>query len=207
LRLRQIGRRLDAASLAREAKWLATEPIWAALVAMCLTRRAVWPGSGPKRAKREAKFARTQVFLAGDPGLTPCGPGAGGQLTLHSPSDSLFHTTPTSIHQGKRLTMDTVYLPLQLAPNNLNQSILPNWSFNLFNVNMGASTNAAIEQEALQTVGSYGKQIGHIAEVLELMVEKLKLLDSEQLSKADKDVLKIFLADSAAVRQIKKAHA
>jgi hypothetical protein len=103
--------------------------------------------------------------------------------------------------------MDTVYLPLQLAPNNLNQSILPNWSFNLFNVNMGASTNAAIEQEALQTVGSYGKQIGHIAEVLELMVEKLKLLDSEQLSKADKDVLKIFLADSAAVRQIKKAHA
>jgi hypothetical protein len=38
-------------------------------------------------------------------------------------------------------------------------------------------------------------------------VEKLKLLDSEQLSKADKDVLKIFLADSAAVRQIKKAHA
>ncbi len=101
--------------------------------------------------------------------------------------------------------MDTVYLPLQLAPNNLNQSILPNWSFNLFNVNMGMSKNAAIEQEALNTVGSYGRQIGHIAEVLELMVEKLKLLDSELLSKADKDVLKIFLADSAAVRQIKAA--
>ena len=102
--------------------------------------------------------------------------------------------------------MDTVYLPLQLAPNNLNQSILPNWSFNLFNVNMGASTNAAIEQEALQTVGSYGKQIGHIAEVLELFIHKLKLLDSEALSQADKDVLSIFLGDTAAVRKIKDAH-
>ena len=63
--------------------------------------------------------------------------------------------------------MGNVYLPLQLAPNNLNQPILPNWSFSLFNVNLGASSNAAIEQESLQSVGSYGKQIGHLAEALE----------------------------------------
>ena len=34
--------------------------------------------------------------------------------------------------------MEYVYMPLQLAPGQLNQPILPNWSFNLFNVNLGA---------------------------------------------------------------------
>ena len=99
--------------------------------------------------------------------------------------------------------METVYLPLQMAPANLNQPILPNWSFNLFNVNMGASTNAAIEQEALQTVGSYGKQIGHLAEALEVIIGKLKLLESKDLSRSDKDALRVFLGDVAAVRKIK----
>ena len=79
--------------------------------------------------------------------------------------------------------METVYLPLQMAPTNLNQPILPNWSFNLFNVNMGASTNAAIEQEALQTVGSYGKQMGHMAEALEVIIGRLHLLGSKDLSR------------------------
>jgi hypothetical protein len=101
--------------------------------------------------------------------------------------------------------METVYLPLQMAPTNLNQPILPNWSFNLFNVNMGASTNAAIEQEALQTVGSYGKQIGHLAEALEVIIGKLHLLESQALSRSDKDALRIFLGDVAAVRKIKNS--
>ena len=103
--------------------------------------------------------------------------------------------------------METVYLPLQMAPTNLNQPILPNWSFNLFNVNMGASTNARIEQEALQTVGSYGKQMGHMAEALEVIIGKLNLLDSEALSRPEKDALRVFLGDVAAVRRIKDAHA
>ena len=100
--------------------------------------------------------------------------------------------------------METVYLPLQMAPTNLNQPILPNWSFNLFNVNMGASSNAAIEQEALQTVGSYGKQIGHLAEALEIVIGKLDLLDSKDLSRSEKDALRIFLGDVAAIRKIKR---
>jgi hypothetical protein len=99
--------------------------------------------------------------------------------------------------------METVYLPLQMAPTNLNQPILPNWSFNLFNVNMGASTNAAIEQEALQTVGSYGKQMGHMAEALEVIIGKLHLLESKDISRSDKDALRVFLGDVAAVRKIK----
>lgn len=100
--------------------------------------------------------------------------------------------------------MEHVYMPLQLAPNNLNQSILPNWSFNLFNVNLGASTNATLEQEALQTVGSYGKQLGHLAEALEVVISKLHLLQSAELSKEEKDALQVFLGDVSAVRQIKK---
>ena len=99
--------------------------------------------------------------------------------------------------------METVYLPLQMAPANLNQPILPNWSFNLFNVNVGASTNAAIEQEALQTVGSYGKQIGHLAEALEVIIGKLHLLDNQDLSQSEKDSLQVFLGDVAAIRKIK----
>jgi hypothetical protein len=96
-------------------------------------------------------------------------------------------------------------MPLQLAPSNLTQPILPNWSFNLFNVNLGASSNAAIEQEALEKVGSYGRQIGHLAEALELIVSRLKLLESKELSQKEKDVLQVFLGDVSSIRQIKSS--
>ena len=98
-------------------------------------------------------------------------------------------------------------MPLQLAPGNLNQQILPNWSFNLFNVNLGTSNNAAIEQAALQKVGSYGKQIGHLAEALELLIGKLKVLEISGLglSQAERDTLTVFLGDVAAVRKLKDA--
>ena len=99
--------------------------------------------------------------------------------------------------------MESVFLPLQLAPTSLNQPILPNWSFNLFNVNLGASSNAALEQKVLQGVGSYGKQIGHLAEALEIVIGKLKLLDSKDLSQDEKDALRVFLGDVSAVRQLK----
>lgn len=99
--------------------------------------------------------------------------------------------------------MEYVYMPLELAPGTLNQSILPNWSFNLFNVNLGASTNAALEQAALQKVGSYGKQIGHLAEALEILIEKSNILESNELTESEKDTLKVFLGDVAAVRKLK----
>jgi hypothetical protein len=102
--------------------------------------------------------------------------------------------------------LEQVFRPLQL-PGSLTQPILPNWSFHLFNVNLGASSNAAVEQEALEKVGSYGRQIGHLAEALELVIGKLRLLDSKDLSQAEKDVLRVFLGDVAAIRQIKSAQA
>lgn len=99
--------------------------------------------------------------------------------------------------------MESVYLPLQWAPSTLNQPILPGWSFNLFNVNVGASSNAAVEQQALETVGSYGKQIGHLAEALELIIGKLNLFESSELTNAEKDTLRVFLGDVSAIRKIK----
>lgn len=102
--------------------------------------------------------------------------------------------------------METFYMPLQLAPSTLTQPILPNWSFNLFSVNLGATSNPAIEQEALQNVGSYGKQIGHLAEALEVVIKRLKLLDTAELSKEDRDAIQVFLGDVAAVRNIKAGH-
>lgn len=94
-------------------------------------------------------------------------------------------------------------MPLQLAPSVLTQPILPNWSFNLFSVNLGATSNAAVEHEVVQNVGSYGKQIGHLAEALEVVINRLKLLEAKDLPPGDKDAIQVFLGDVAAVRKIK----
>jgi hypothetical protein len=97
----------------------------------------------------------------------------------------------------------TVPLTWQLAPTSLTQPILPNWQFHLFNVNLGTSSNPSVEQAALDKVGSYGRQIGHLAEALELIVKKVKLLESKDLTQAEKDVIQVFLGDVSAIRQIK----
>ena len=99
--------------------------------------------------------------------------------------------------------MSNFYMPLQLAPTSLSQPILPNWSFNLFNVNLGATSNAKVEEKALEQVGSYGKQIGHLAEALEVVIQRLNLLEGKQLSREEKDALHVFLGDVAAIRNIK----
>jgi hypothetical protein len=101
--------------------------------------------------------------------------------------------------------MHQVFVPIQwhLAPSSLTQPILPNWQFHLFNVNLGSSSNPSVEQAALEKVGSYGRQIGHLAEALELIVKKTKLLDSPDLTPDERDVLQVFLGDVSAIRQIK----
>lgn len=99
----------------------------------------------------------------------------------------------------------TVPLTWQLAPTSLTQPILPNWQFHLFNVNLGTSSNPAVEQAALARVGSYGRQIGHLAEALELVIRRLKLLESKDLTPEEKDVIQVFLGDVSTTRQIKSS--
>lgn len=99
--------------------------------------------------------------------------------------------------------MDTVNIPLQLAPASLYQPILPGWQVSLFSINLGASSDAQMEQAAIQQVGSYGKQIGHLGEALEAVIKHLKLLDSKSLSAAQRDALQVFLGDVSATRGVK----
>ena len=67
----------------------------------------------------------------------------------------------------------------------------------------GAPVGGEREQAALERVGSYGRQIGHLAEALELIVKKTKLLDSPDLTPHERDVLQVFLGDVSTIRQIK----
>jgi hypothetical protein len=99
--------------------------------------------------------------------------------------------------------MADVNIPIQMAPTNLNEPILPGWQFSLFSINLGDSSNPGVEKSAIGKVGSYGKQLGHLAEALEVVIERLHLLDSD-LSPEKKDVLKVFLGDVAAVRGLKR---
>lgn len=59
------------------------------------------------------------------------------------------------------------------------------------------------EQNILREVGSYGRQIGHLAEALEVVVDSLQLLQSSALTQAQRDVLAVFLADVSKARMIK----
>jgi hypothetical protein len=103
----------------------------------------------------------------------------------------------------RRTTMGAVNLPIQLAPENLTQPILSGWNFSLFSVSMGQSSDDAVEKTAIQNVGSYGRQIGHLAEALEVVIDHFKLLDSDMTAE-QKDKLQIFLGDVAAVRNVKR---
>jgi len=103
--------------------------------------------------------------------------------------------------------MASVQIPLQWAPNSLYQPILPNWQVSLFSVDLGDSSNAQVERAAIKRVGSYGKQLGHLAEALEVVIERLKLLDDRTLPREQRDALKVFLGDVAATRKLKQSPA
>lgn len=97
-------------------------------------------------------------------------------------------------------------MQVSLAPQQLWQAINP-WKFDLgndqiglFNINIGQSSNPAVERNVLAEVGSYGKQLGHIAEALEVLI---KHLDETKLSLHERDTLAIFKGDVAKVRAIK----
>ena len=99
--------------------------------------------------------------------------------------------------------MADVNIPIQMAPENLTQPILPGWQFSLFSVNLGDTSDAAVEKDAIRKVGSYGKQLGHLAEALEMVIDHFKLLEAEGLSEKKKDVLKILPSDVSKVRGLR----
>ena len=99
--------------------------------------------------------------------------------------------------------MEQLNLPIQWAPEHLNQAILPGWNVSLFSVNLGETSNADVEKAAIAQVGSYGKQIGHLSEALEVVIQSLGLLERADISTRDKDALKVLLGDAATARRVK----
>lgn len=71
---------------------------------------------------------------------------------------------------------------LSLAPQKLNQVINP-WTWNLFTVNLGQSSDPKVEQRILDEVGSYGRQIGQIGDVVGVLAS---LVDRDGLSDEQK---------------------
>ncbi len=76
---------------------------------------------------------------------------------------------------------------VQLAPSQLAQTINPwSWTFGqvgLFNINLGSSGDPQVEARVLDEVGSYGRQLGRIGDVMKILMDKLDLaaLEPEQI--------------------------
>lgn len=73
--------------------------------------------------------------------------------------------------------------------------------YNFIGINMGSTSNPDVEREVLKVVGSYGRQIGHIQEALDIL---LKHVPMSKLSPAEKETLKVLKRDISSVRQIKQ---
>jgi hypothetical protein len=93
-----------------------------------------------------------------------------------------------------------------LAPDKLWQAINP-WTFNqqgaqfgFINIDLGNTQHADVEQTVLNEVGSYGRQLGHIGEALEVLLKHVHL---QGLSDSEKKVIEVFQGELARVQQIK----
>lgn len=73
----------------------------------------------------------------------------------------------------------------------------------LFNINLGRSGNPQIEQDVLDEVGSYGKQLGCIGDALAVLIKHVKL---DELSPAEHDAITKLRFQLEAVEQIKAGH-
>jgi hypothetical protein len=95
---------------------------------------------------------------------------------------------------------------VSLAPSQLTQAINPwTWNFqgaqfSLFNVNLGQSSDPALERQILDDVGSYGRQIGQIGDALGVI---LRHVDLGRLSDADAQAIDLLKGQLAQIAQLK----
>ena len=97
---------------------------------------------------------------------------------------------------------------VSLAPEKLWQAINP-WTFyqqgaqfGFVNIELGQTAQPEVEQAILEKVGSYGRQLGHIGDALEVLLRHVKL---EGLSKTEQDALTVLEGELAQIRQVKQA--
>lgn len=73
--------------------------------------------------------------------------------------------------------------------------------FGVVNINVGRSGDPVLEQEMLDEVGSYGRQIGRIGEVLEVLLDHVNL---RALDARERAAVEDFQLQMAQVRRLKK---
>ncbi len=106
--------------------------------------------------------------------------------------------------------MPVFRLPLS---GNVAQTINPwNWMFNpvgsqigLVNIELGQSSDPAVEEEVLTDVASYGKQLGQIEDALTVLIDLLP--PTTKPSKEQQDALDAVTALTRRVAAIKTRHA
>lgn len=99
--------------------------------------------------------------------------------------------------------MANVYLPLS---GNVQQDINPwtwttrvgNGQIGLFNINLGHSTNPALERRILENVGSYGRQIGQLGDALEAVLDHLP---TDGWNESARNAVRAFRCQLEAVRK------
>jgi len=74
--------------------------------------------------------------------------------------------------------------------------------FGLLNVSLGNAGDPAVEQKILDDVGSYGKQLGRIGDVLKILVDKAE--QAGTLSPDDMKAVRKFRAQLECVDLIKQ---
>jgi hypothetical protein len=72
--------------------------------------------------------------------------------------------------------------------------------FSFFTVNLGRSSAPEVEAEILQNVGSYGRQLGRLSDVVEVLVRQLP---REHLTDEDRIALDDFAAQMREIKRIK----
>lgn len=74
-------------------------------------------------------------------------------------------------------------------------------SFSLINVNLGRSSDPKLEQEILQEVGSYGRQLGRMGEAMQVLVDRL---DRKTLTKEERHAIEAFEVQLREIEDIKR---
>jgi len=101
--------------------------------------------------------------------------------------------------------MPNVRLPLS---GYVTQAINPwNWMFNsvgsqfgLININLGKSADPQLEEQILEEVGSYGRQLGRLGDVLGVLLKHVKL---SNLSDDDKKKIWAFESQLTEIERLK----
>jgi len=73
--------------------------------------------------------------------------------------------------------------------------------FGLINISVGESSDPEMEKQIIQTVGSYGKQLGQIGDALRVLIDHC--CENKQLSEEDERILRKFKDQMEKIDEIK----